>query len=285
MASMIQGGFMKLRAAGSIALLFVFASAPPAFAWGNNGHRIVCEIAWQRLTPGARQMVRETRAGDPIGSFSRACVWADDVRTTTHPETAGFHFINSPAGQSGVDLARDCGDAAVRCAPWAIEHFAGIYTDASRTRRERNEALKFISHFVGDLHQPLHAGRAEDRGGGRIEVGFFGTPTNLHSVWDTRILRHADIDLGNVSALDAGISDEEVEAWTRPSSPVDLVAWTNESYQHCEQFVYPRVPANGWIGGTYFRPALDITREQIQKAGVRLAYLLNQAAAGTLRFA
>lgn len=276
---------MKMRIPVSVAALLVVASAPPAFAWGDNGHRMVCEIAWQRLTPGARQMVREIRRGDPNPgrSFAWSCTWADEVRNA-RPGTKGFHFINIPAGQAGVDMARDCGDDAVRCAPWAIESYAGIFMDGSRGRRERAEALKFVGHFVGDLHQPLHAGRAADRGGGLIDVRFFNSSANLHSVWDTRILGRAGIDLGDVATLNDEISAQEAQAWTNPSSDVDLVAWTNESYQHCERFVYASLPADGRIGSAYFDPALEITREQIQKAGVRLADLLNRAAAGTLRF-
>lgn len=276
---------MRTRLVISLAGLVLLAVPAPAHAWGNVGHQLLCEIAWQRLTPGARQMIREVRQGDPAGSFARSCTWADGVRTTTHPQTGGFHFINVPAGQSGVDMARDCGDTTTRCAPWAIEHYAAIFTDASRSRSERNEALKFLAHFVGDLHQPLHVGRPEDRGGNRIDVDFFGFDTSLHSVWDTQILRRGGIDLADAATLNDGISTQEADVWTRPSQPVDVLAWANESYRHCEDFVYPRLAASGRIRDTYFNPALAITREQIRKAGARLAHLLNQAAAGTLRFA
>lgn len=281
---------MLTRVAVCVISVALLASPPPAYAWGNVGHQVVCEIAWQRLTPGARQMVREIRQGDASSSFARSCTWADAVRKTTHPHTRGYHFVNIPEGQSGVDLARDCGSSA-RCAPWAIEYYSGIFTDASRPRPERNEALKFVAHFVGDLHQPLHAGRPADVGGNRIRVDFFGDrgteeePLSLHAVWDSRILSRAGIGLADAAALNDGISQQQADAWTRPSGDIDLLAWTNESYRLCEDFVYPRLAPNGRIRAAYFDPALTITREQVQKAGARLADLLNRAAAGTLRFA
>jgi hypothetical protein len=259
---------------------FGFALTPsPARAWGNEGHRIVCEIAWRRLTPAARTFVRDIREGDSSPTFAQSCTWADGVRKTTHKHTRPYHFINIPAGVSNPDMARDCADTAKRCSPWAIQHYAEILADPSRERRERREALKFVGHFVGDLHQPLHAGRPGDEGGNKISVDFFGESLSLHSVWDSGILRRGGIGMSDAATLEDEITDAQASAW----STTDLLAWTDESYDHCENTAYV-LPAQNRIRSDYFTPALRISREQLQKAGVRLAFLINEAAAGTLKF-
>lgn len=255
------------------------------YAWGAEGHRIVCEIAWQRLTPAARQLVGTLLRNEPDPVFARTCTWADEVRSTTHRHTAAYHYINIPAGAEGVDLARDCGDADRRCIVWAIHHYASRLTERSRSHQERNEALKFVAHFVGDLHQPLHAGRPEDLGGNRVQVSFFGNtgtperPLNLHSVWDSAILRRAEHSWPKSGhRLNAQITPFDAERW----ETLDVSGWTNESYRIADRFAYSTLPEDGLIGNFYYRPALGYSEAQLQKAGVRLAYLLNHAANGTL---
>ena len=269
-----------------VLVVFLLLAIPStARAWGGDGHRIVCEIAWQRLTPEAKTMVTDLLRGDEFPLFAESCSWADEVRRTTHEHTYNYHFINSPAGVAGMDWARDCGDPAKRCAPWAIRHFAQVLADRSAAPVERQEALKFLAHFVGDLHQPLHAGRPEDLGGNRVQVDFFGDrgteerPRNLHSVWDSGILRRGGMTPDDAAALAAAIVEDEAEMW----ATTDVRSWANESYRLSEEFVYGRLPADGRIRNAYFLPALGISRAQLMKGGVRLAHLLNAAAAGTLR--
>lgn len=271
-----------------LALAALWAAPEPARAWGFEGHRIVCEIAWQRLTPEARAMVGELlRAPGAAPTFAESCTWPDEVRPD-RPETAAFHYINIPPGVRGADLERDCGDPAKRCNPWAIMHFTGVLADPAGSLLERGEALRFVGHFVGDLHQPLHAGRPEDLGGNRVAVDFFGRtlyredrPLNLHGVWDSAILERAGLawpDAGR--SLAAQVDEDEAREW----ETLDVMAWTDESYRLCEDFVYGRLPAGGRIRDRYYRPALGHAEAQLQKAGVRLAYLLNRVAAGEPAF-
>jgi hypothetical protein len=257
-----------------------------AHAWGAEGHYIVCEIAWQRLSPEARRMVRDLTRTEPQPVFARTCVWADEVRSTTHRHTAAYHYINIPADADTVDLRRDCGNPERRCVTWAIHHYARILADRARPHRERSEALKFVAHFVGDLHQPLHAGRPEDLGGNRVPANFFGhtgteeRPLNLHSVWDSWILRQAGHTWPDAALwLDRQITPEDARRW----QTLDVVGWTYESFRIADDFAYPRLPADGYIGNPYHRPALGYSEARLQQAGVRLAYLLDHIAAGTLR--
>jgi hypothetical protein len=267
-------------------LLLAALMAPlPPVVWGGEGHRIVCEIAWQRLTPAARALVTAIRAADPDSgsSFPESCLWADRVRATTHRYTNTYHYINIPPGVAGVDLARDCADEERRCAPWAIKHYAVVLADPRSSAIYRAEALKFLAHFVGDLHQPLHAGRPEDLGGNRILVDFFGRhgrngdSLNLHTVWDSSILDRGHLVWPDSAlALNAEIAPKEAAEWEKST----VLDWTNESYRASEELVY-RLPDGKRIDEAYYQAGLTLSRTALQRAGVRLAHLLNQMAAGT----
>jgi len=278
--------FSRIAVPLFLALAVLGALPERAHAWGAEGHRIVCEIAWQRLTPEARWMVVDLLRGEADPVFAQTCDWADRVRGTTHRHTAAYHYINIPAGARGVDLRRDCGDPERRCVTWAVDHYARVLNDRDRSHAERNEALKFVAHFVGDLHQPLHAGRPEDLGGNRVPVSFFGDtgredrPLNLHSVWDGSIIRQGGLTWpGSAGHLNGAITPADAQRW----QTLDVVGWTYESFRIADDFAYPKLPADGFIGTAYFRPALGFSEVRLQQAGVRLAYLLNHVAAGTLR--
>ena len=255
-----------------------------ASVWGAEGHRIVCEIAWRRMTPEARAMVTTIRAADPDSgpNFPDSCIWADRVRGSTHRFSATYHYVNIPAGVSGFDLARDCGDPEKRCAPWAIRHYAVVLADPRSSPIFRAEALKFLAHFVGDLHQPLHAGRPGDLGGNTVFAEFFdlrgrnGALPNLHAIWDSGIPDRAGLVWPDSAVgLDREVTGPDLEQWESSS----VVDWTNESYRTVEEFVY-RLPEGNRIDDAYYEQAIEISRAALKRGGVRLAGLLNRIAAG-----
>ena len=272
------------------AALLGTASPATARAWSTDGHRLVCEIAWRRLTPAAQRLVTQIRAKDPRpeNSFAESCLWADEVRSTTHRHTYNYHFINIPP-RSAPSMTRDCGDPEKRCAPWAIRHYAEVLRDRSASDSARAEALKFLAHFVGDLHQPLHAGRLEDLGGNEIKLAFFGRlrersnappdSFSLHGIWDNDLVRRASLRWpDSARALSVSVSTAQRDAW----STTNVLRWTTESYRLSEDFAYPAVPRDRNIGRAYYERARPIIRQRLQQAGVRLAHLLNGIAAGTL---
>ena len=277
---------MKLKGVMLLAALAMAVMVPSlAQAWSADGHKLVCEIAWRYLTPRARAMVEALRQGDDTASFAESCTWADDVRQD-RPATSAYHFINIPAGVAGVDLARDCADEARRCVPWAIKHYDVILANPAARFLDRQEALKFVSHFVGDLHQPLHAGRLADLGGNRLVVSWFGdrgsaeNPMQLHRVWDAGLLRQAGIRWPDSAArLYGGITHTDVVTW----SNADVLAWANESYRLCEDVVYTVVNGDD-LADAYYSRALPEAQRRLQQAGVRLAFLLNEAAEGRASF-
>ena len=271
----------------SLVALALLSGPPAPFRWAEPGHRILCEVAWLRLTPEARTLVLSIRAADPdsADSFAGSCLWADRVRSTTHPFTYSYHFVNIPARVPGMDMTRDCGVPARRCAVWAIRHYTSVLLHPWASPLGKAEALKFVAHFVGDLHQPLHAGRPEDLGGNTVLVDFFGQrrpngdSLNLHGVWDFEILQRAGyVWPATAVTLSGTITPALAARWRE----LDPLVWANESYRLAESVVY-RLPSAKRIREAYYRRALEASRVRLQQAGVRLAELLNRLASGTLR--
>lgn len=272
----------RLAALVGFAVLAGLAPAP-ANAWSDNGHKLVCEIAWRRMTTEARDLVTTLRANDsdPMESFAASCAWADRVRSSTHPSTAPYHYVNIARGADAFEPEREC--PAYDCVTIGIRRYAAYLVDPTRELEERAEALKFLAHFVGDVHQPLHAGYLEDRGGNSIFVDWFGDPelddddVNLHAVWDRRILLRAGLKHpAAVAELDAAVTAQQAAAWRR----VDFEGWAWESYRLAVDVAYD-VPADRLLGAEYFERTLPVARLRIQQAGVRLAYLLDAIAAGS----
>jgi S1/P1 Nuclease len=181
--------------------------------------------------------------------------------------------INPMAGDpKGYDLTRDCprGDCVVA----KIEEFERVLSDRQKPDRERLEALKYIVHFVGDVHQPLHASNDNDRGGNNVAVTFMGLPTNLHAVWDTGII--APAVRGDERRYALQLVREITQAKRRRWSRGDPVAWANESYRIAVRTVYGRMAHSDTLPEEYEFAALPIANEQLERAGVRLAAVLNE---------
>jgi hypothetical protein len=280
-----------------ICMLVVVGLAGPdaARAWGPVGHEIVCDLAYRLLSVRGRDLVDEIRAAGDLGEthdFHEACIWPDEVRRGPFAGTAAYHFVNVRADASGFDLARDC--AALDCAPVAIQRYVSVVARApggSRSGRQaRAEALRFLGHFVGDLHQPLHVGRDADRGGNLIDVSWFGDwgapghPLQLHKVWDVGILESAGYrSVADAPPLLVEIDRRDVTGWR----DFDLVAWTEQSHELAEAYAYRHpdgrpVRSGDQLGEAYFEAARPVAEAQLMKAAVRLAHLLDAAAAGSL---
>lgn len=257
-------------------------------AWSMQGHDIVCEIAFQRLSQEARDMVFAIRAHDPQPSetFFRSCSWPDSSRYEDHKATYEYHFMNVVVPDADeMVMQRDC--ANYDCVQLAIVRYAN-YTSMDPKGSEsmqirRANALKFVGHFVGDLHQPVHVGYAHDRGGNDVFVDFFDeTDQRLHAVWDFLIperMGYYDDPVATARRLADEITEQEAAAWEN----FDVVAWSRESYEVVKDLVYD-IPADGRLGDDYFDRAAPIVERRFKQAGVRLAFLLNHAAAGTLDF-
>jgi hypothetical protein len=268
----------------SIVVAFVLAASARPAAWGPDGHRIVARLALAYLTPQARQQVDLMLTGDPQ-DFVEASNWADQVRPD-RPETYNWHFVDVPHGITAYDPVRDCpptdgGD----CVLAAIDRLRRTLTDTSADRASRAEALKFLIHFVGDLHQPLHSITNADRGGNDVRVDLGGDqPSNLHAVWDRAVIARRGLS----DEAYAGRLLEEFAAKPMSAGPVDPLAWALESHQRAEAYVYqfPEFvkdvpPASPIVlSDAYWQRAAPIVDERLKLAGLRLAALINAAFPG-----
>ena len=242
-----------------------------AGAWGEEGHQIVGTIAMTRLTPQARAAIIELLGNDDL---AKAGLWADQIRGDSKYDWAKpLHYVNAPRNENTIVLERDC--AKGECVVGAITRFLTVASDSTKPIEERHEALKFAIHFIGDLHQPLHAGYADDMGGNRIQVIAFGDKkTNLHALWDTVLIyRKSQGDWrGLAKALETDMPAKEVAQW---EGNLDPLAWGNES-RAITRVIYNELPANAKVGEAYYESNFPTVARRLAAGGVRLAAALNK---------
>ena len=267
----------------------VFAGSSPVLGWGASGHRVVGDIAWHQLKPAARAEVERLLAlDDGYDSLADACVWADEVRSDPGYRWAShLHYLNMPKSENVYDEDRDCKPktdcpAGVKCPPRdcvvsAITYFLDVLKNPESSDQDKLIALKFIGHFVGDIHQPLHAGYARDRGGNDVRVEFKHSNTNLHTLWDTVMIHNMGGWRDLADSLQKDLNDSEVaaraKAWTADLDPAN---WAVESHALVPE-LYMLIPKSGQIGDEYQAENTPIICMQLQKAGLRLACVLNEA--------
>jgi hypothetical protein len=231
----------------ALAAALVCALTGNAFAWGQEGHSIIAEVAQQRLSEPAARMVAALLRGRSLASIAS---WADDTRDV-RPETAGWHFVDIPLDVPNYKAARDC-KASTEKGDCVIAELGRLTNDLRCTSGEaQTEALKFAVHFVGDIHQPLHT-VAEKSGGNDVAVDVFmrglatcptcgaaHTPTNLHVAWDSTLIQKTAWAWGGyVDRLEAGWLATSPEAQAE-NPAVDLTGpdadalrkWAEETHQ------------------------------------------------------
>lgn len=256
--------------------------------WGGLGHRLVANVATNGLTPVATQNVAWLLDGRPLADIAS---WADDYRGDNN-QTGLWHYLNIPPSANTYDRDRDCprqaGVAAgTRDDKWRdcvvdrILYQQERLADLRLDRPDRAIALKFLVHFVGDLHQPFHS-IGVGRGGNDVHVSVFGTsncsnnpavqrPCNLHSVWDSMLIEHRGWNEQRwLTALDALIAQR---GWRNPD-PGTPAEWAVQSFQLAKAAL---VPENGTIDEAYYRAKITVIEERLALAGVRLAALLNRS--------
>jgi len=238
----------------------------PASVWGGLGHRLIARVAAEHLSAAVRAEVDTLLGGLELRDVA---VWADSIRPG-RPETGPFHYINVPVDSSFSGWRRYC--PAAGCILEALERYRAALADRSNPRSERSEALRWIVHLVGDLHQPLHAGDRGDRGGNDLPVLWEGFRTNLHSVWDGRILGSAGLD---EAAFWARLRERLTTAdptWS-DGGPVD---WAAESHALSRDQAY-RVPGDLDVSSAYATENLPRAEQRLLQAGIRLGRVIEDA--------
>lgn len=232
--------------------------------WGPEGHRIVALLAYPLLTPTARAKVNALLGGRSMADVAN---WADHIRRS-RPGTAPLHFVNIPLGATSYDSARDCPGGA--CIIEAIAHDRRVLADSTASPVARVEALRFLIHFLGDLHQPLHCEDHGDRGGNAVHVTFFGRRTTLHHVWDSGLLSHAGI---GQAGLVTELREEERAFDPARVDSGTVVEWAEQSHALAVQAY--QLAARHRLGRAYERDEIGVVDQQLIRAAMRLAAVLN----------
>jgi len=254
----------------------------PALAWGKTGHRVVAAIADTQLSGLARAHVEQILGSGE--SLDEAANWPDEMRSAPGPfwqKTATtWHYVTL----NGIiyDHAPPEGDALE-----ALSRFSKVLQDPNAGLTDKQLALRFIVHLVGDLHQPLHVGKCCDKGGNDVKVTWFGKPTNLHAVWDSQLVEDEQLSFTELAAkLERHINPEDVVKWW-DINPRD---WISESAE-IRDTVYPTKaemprPAKGKkvkkgeavlpdLSYSYVYRFTPVMERRLSQGGVRLAAYLN----------
>lgn len=316
---------MMIRSRAVLIFLVLVATflAPSAWAWGCKGHQVVALIAENYLNPHAREMAMEILASSPVSpdlrrycgdsgldAFADSSTWADDERSVERG-TAGWHFIDIPLGVSNGDISKYCPTNG--CLTSAITTQLAVLKNPEASAKDRADALRYVIHFIGDLHQPLHTTTNNDLGGNCVPVAFEGHDPeetnmesgayrpNLHAVWDTSLIEQfSQAETAQQLATELENKFEpEIPAWE--SAPIDIDGWIWQSHQIAQSIVYGRLPVTvsveapeevkscsaddrvsdrlfklrEQLGSSYDTAADAAIQEQLTKAGVRLADTLN----------
>jgi len=239
-------------------LLILFFTAlwtQSVLAWDDFGHRLVARLAYLKLDPEVRAKVDDLLGGG-TDAFVEASQWADRSKAG-RPNTVPWHYVNIPLQAERYNRERDCPKS--NCIVEKLQQFVEVLSSTTATRAEKREALRFVLHFVADIHQPLHCADHNDRGGNDVTLVWEKRKTNLREIWDHYVLTNT---LNQV--MDATADGTVVE-------------WCNESHEISRQIVYEGLPPkDGAVSQNYIEKARTVAPERLAKAAARLSLILNE---------
>lgn len=235
-----------------------------AEAWGKTGHRVIGVIAQKHLTPKAAEQVKALLGGLSLAFVS---TYADEIRSDDrYGHLAPWHYVNMEQNTRYNEANKNPkGDIVT-----AIQSCIEILKNPSSSKKNKTFHLKLLVHFIGDIHQPFHAGRKEDIGGNSIDLFWFSKRTNLHRLWDTDLIEHYNMSYSELAAnLPKHTSEQKCEVMAAP-----LLDWVNQS-QDLANTLYDKTPQGSRLGYVYHYQNFETVRTQLLDAGLRLAATLN----------
>lgn len=257
---------MKSIKFSCIVLVFLvsFSSAHANSNWGATGHRTIGKIAEDYLNSKTKRKIAEILNGQSLALVS---TFADEIKSDErYRKFNSWHYINMPFDVKYEDSDKNPkGDLVV-----GIKKCKEVLTDANASKEDKVFYLKMLVHLIGDLHQPMHVGRTEDKGGNDIQVQWFGKGTNLHRLWDSDMINTFNMTYTELSDNASKISKEQVKYLQKGT----LADWANETQQHAIN-VYGSVEIGEKLGYKYMYDNFDLARTQLQIGGIRLAKVLN----------
>nr|WP_321408731.1 S1/P1 nuclease [uncultured Carboxylicivirga sp.] len=254
-----------MKAINQTIILFVITlfSVQNAFSWGSTGHRAIAEIAYHQLSNDTKIKIKEILGNDYLPLYAN---WADEIRSEKdNPYNKLPHYVNMPLDEKYEDAVKNQkGDIVT-----VLDQMVKMLKDNKSSKEEKAIALKFIIHLVGDAHQPMHVGLKEDLGGNRLEVQWFGEESNLHKVWDEELIDYSRLSYTELVNF-AGVPDKDaLKQWNKLS----FVDWIDETHVITRD-IYDNLGDKKY-SYVYNHKYSPVVYKQIQKAGYRLALLLN----------
>lgn len=243
--------------------LFLLFSSGNAFSWGKTGHRIVAEIAERHLDTIAKKEIKKLLGTDDL---SRSSTWADEIRSEEKFNyMIPWHYVSIPNGKKYLDQKRNKEGDLIE----TLFRLEESLRDVKTSETKKVEALKFIIHGLGDLHQPLHVGLPEDRGGNSIKLKWFKNETNLHVVWDENLIAFEELSYLEYANYLDHFSEEEKKDYENGN----FLDWAEESLSLRKEVYNTGEKEN--IGYEYHHRVKPIMELRLKKAGLRLAFVLN----------
>lgn len=232
--------------------------------WGSTGHRTVGKIAEGYLNKKAKRKIAELLDGESLALIS---TFGDDIKSDIkYRGYSVWHYINMPFGKKYEDSDKNVGGDLVV----GIQRCKEVILDENETKEKKAFYLKMLVHLIGDLHQPMHVGLKEDRGGNDFQVLWFGKGTNLHSVWDSKMINHYNMTYTELASNERELSKRQVQKIQEGT----VQDWVNETHIFTKQ-VYASAKKGDDLGYRYMYDNFHLVRSQLQKGGIRLAKVLN----------
>lgn len=253
-----------MRSKKIILSIICFMFSLEVLAWGKTGHRIVGEIAQKNLSLTAQKGIERLLGNEDL---ARVATWSDEIRSDKkYSYTSPWHYVSIPSGKNYFDQKRAADGDII----FALFQFEETLRDKKSTTEQKKDALRFMVHMIGDLHQPLHVGLAEDRGGNNVRLKWFKTETNLHALWDESIVDFEQFSYTEYSEQLNHFTKEERASFGQGS----FLDWAQES-QEIRSIVYDIGPSDS-VGYEYHHKVKPVFELRLRKAGLRLANVLNK---------
>lgn len=254
-----------------IILIFLLLQYIDGYSWGITGHRVVSEIAERHLSKKAKKNLKKIIGNQKLSYFAN---WPDFIKSDSlksYKETEIWHYVNVNHNLDYQEFEKSLKEVSVPNLYSQILKEESILKNNSSSQKDKEFALRFLIHLVADLHQPLHVGRAEDQGGNLIPLVFDKENTNLHSLWDTKL-----VDYQKYSYTEfAEILDKKNKEEIIKIQGGTLESWFYESYKKAEK-IYAQTSVNGVYGNDYNYKFSGFMENQLTLGGIRLAKILNE---------
>ncbi len=245
-----------------VASFYIFTLS--VFGWGQTGHRVVAQIAQNHLSNKVSKQLFEIMGNE---SLVEASTWMDNIKSdSTFDYARAWHYVTIPEGKNYETSEKsDKGDAYE-----AINRMKAILKDGESSQEEKRNAIRMLTHLIGDIHQPLHVGNGTDRGGNSVKIKWFRKSSNLHRIWDSEMINSKSFSYSELAKL----IDHPNESTAVNYTSTDLDVWVKEAMDLRPQVYNLSNDKN--LSYKYMYSNWDTVKDQLLKAGIRLAEVLNE---------